>query len=139
MEKNQIKIVKPFGPSVVIAKIPLNTLEMLNKYIDDIVADKKKSADLDHGNKLVGDVTQEFLLEKEIIEKSGWGKFLVDCVSKWMEIEMKAKMTKFEFIDVCSRHGVNQWVVMDDLLLSGNKHPHDLTVLELNEFMWKTY
>jgi len=48
-------------------------------------------------------------------------------------------MTKFEFIDVCSRHGVSQWVVMDDLLLSGNKHPHDLTVLELNEFMWKTY
>mgnify|MGYP001193817699 FL=1 len=96
MEKNEIKIVKPFGPSVVIAKIPNNTIEILNKYIDDIVADKKKSAELDHGNELVGDVTQEFKLEKEIIEKSGWEKFLFDCVSQWMEIEMKAKMTKFE-------------------------------------------
>jgi len=98
MEKNDIKIVKPFGPSVVIAKIPVNTVETLNKYIDGIVADKKKSADLNHGHKLVGDVTQEFKLEKEIIEKSGWGKFLVECVSKWMEIEMKTKMTKFELL-----------------------------------------
>ena len=103
MEKTEIKIVKPFGPSVVVTKIPVNTLEMLNKYIDDIVADKKKSADLDHGHKLVGDVTQEFLLEKEIIEKSGWGKFLTGCVSKWMELEMKAKMTKFELL--------NSWIV----------------------------
>ena len=55
MEKNEIKIVKPFGPSVVIAKIPDNTVEILNKYIDDIVADKKKSAELDHGNELVGE------------------------------------------------------------------------------------
>jgi hypothetical protein len=48
-------------------------------------------------------------------------------------------MTKFEFIDVCTRHTVNHNQVMDDLLLNGMKHPHDLTVEELNEFMWKTY
>ena len=28
---------------------------------------------------------------------------------------------------------------MEDLLLKGMKHPHDLTVEELNEFMWETY
>ena len=48
-------------------------------------------------------------------------------------------MTKFEFIDVCTRHTVNHNQVMDDLLLNGMKHPHDLTVKELNEFMWETY
>ena len=48
-------------------------------------------------------------------------------------------MTKAEFIDVCSRHEVNQYLVMDDLLLKGYKHPHDLTVHELNDFMWETY
>jgi hypothetical protein len=48
-------------------------------------------------------------------------------------------MTKYEFIDVCSRHDINSWLVMDDLLLKGYKHPHDLTVEELNEFMWETY
>ena len=48
-------------------------------------------------------------------------------------------MTKFEFIDLCTRHTVNHNQVMDDLLLNGMKHPHDLTVEELNEFMWSTY
>ena len=63
MEKLEMKLVRPFGPSVIHAKIPVNTVEMLNKYIDGIVADKKKSSSLDHGHKLVGDVTQEFMLE----------------------------------------------------------------------------
>ena len=117
MEKNEIKIVKPFGPSVVIAKIPNNTIEILNKYIDDIVADKKKSTELDHGKELVGDVTQEFKLEKEIIEKSGWKKFLFDCVSQWMEIEMKAKMTKFEL--------TTSWVVRQFQNEYNPTHWHD--------------
>ena len=60
---------------------------------------EKKSKELNHGNQLVGDVTQEFKLEKEIIDKSGWGKFLKDCVSRWIEIEMKKKITKFNLID----------------------------------------
>ena len=98
MEKNGIKFVRPFGPSIVIAKIPDNTLEMLNKYIDGIVADKKKSSDLDHGNELVGDVTQEFILEPEIIDKSGFGKFLTRCVTQWVELELKTKITKFNIM-----------------------------------------
>ena len=98
MEKNGIKFVRPFGPSVIIAKIPVNTLEMLNKYIDGIVADKKKSSDLDHGNELVGDVTQEFILEPEIVDKSGFGKFLTRCVSQWVELELKTKITKFKIM-----------------------------------------
>ena len=48
MEKLEMKLVRPFGPSVIHAKIPVNTVEMLNKYIDGIVADKKKSSSLDH-------------------------------------------------------------------------------------------
>jgi hypothetical protein len=48
-------------------------------------------------------------------------------------------MTQIEFIDVCSRHTVNHNQVLEDLLLSGNKQPPDLTVDELNEFMCETY
>ena len=43
MEKLEMKLVRPFGPSVIHAKIPVNTVETLNKYIDGIVTDKKKS------------------------------------------------------------------------------------------------
>ena len=103
MNKADLKIVRPFGPSVMIAKIPTETLSALNNYIDTIISDEKKSKELNHGNQLVGDVTQEFKLEKEIIEKSGWGKFLAECVGYWMEMEMKRKITKF--------HILNSWVV----------------------------
>ena len=41
MIKLDMKLVRPFGPSILHTKIPVNTVEMLNKYIDDIVADKK--------------------------------------------------------------------------------------------------
>ena len=96
MDKLEMKLVRPFGPSVLHAQIPINTIEILNKYIDSIVADKKKSSDLDHGNELVGDVTQEFVLEPEIIDKSGFGKFLTRCVTQWVELELKTKITKFK-------------------------------------------
>ena len=102
MNKADLKIVRPFGPSVMIAKIPTDTLSALNNYIDTIISDEKKSKELNHGNQLVGDVTQEFKLEKEIIEKSGWGKFWLN-VGYWMEMEMKRKITKF--------HILNFWVV----------------------------
>ena len=99
MNQNDFKIVRPFGPSVVLAKIPSNIIETLNKYIDQIIANEEKILKLNHGNKLVGDVTQEFKLEEEIVDKSGWGKFLKDCVSRWIEIDMKKNITKFNLID----------------------------------------
>tara|TARA_B100000035_G_scaffold228937_1_gene197197 strand:- start:168 stop:812 length:645 start_codon:yes stop_codon:yes gene_type:complete len=99
MDEGQIQLIKPFGPSIVKAKIPIKIVDSLNSYIDEIVANEKKSLHLDHGRNLVGDVTQEFKLEKEIMETSGWSKFLASCVSKWVEIEMKSKITKFKMID----------------------------------------
>ena len=44
MEKNEIKILKLFGPSVMVAKIRTNTLDALNNYIDLVVKDKKKKS-----------------------------------------------------------------------------------------------
>ena len=72
----QIKILKPFSPTVVKVKIPKNIIYELNEYVDQIIENNKRSKDLDYGKNLVGDVTQELKLEKEIMEKSGWIKFL---------------------------------------------------------------
>ena len=99
MEEGHIHIIKPFGPSIVKAKMPLNVVENLNNFIDKTIDNEKKSLQLNHGKKLVGDVTQEIKLEKEIMESSGWSKFLISCVSKWVEIEMKEKLTKFKMRD----------------------------------------
>ena len=44
-------------------KIPEPILKKLNAYIDKLIDDKAKLKKLDYGEALVGDVTQEFLLE----------------------------------------------------------------------------
>ena len=73
---NNFEIKKPFGPSIVKAKIPEKIVKDLNTYIDKIIANEKKSDELNFGKKLIGDVTQEFKLEndgKEEIATSNLG------------------------------------------------------------------
>mgnify|MGYP001359088135 FL=1 len=90
-DKLESRVIKNFGPSVLKVKIPQNIVDAINQYIDSIIIDKKKIKDLNAGDNLVGDVTQEFSLEKEFIKKSGWGIFLASCVNKWVEFETKKK------------------------------------------------
>tara|TARA_B100000902_G_scaffold328993_1_gene325319 strand:- start:134 stop:787 length:654 start_codon:yes stop_codon:yes gene_type:complete len=98
LEKD-FSILKPFGPSVLKVKIPDNILQELNKYVDEIIINKKKANELDNGKTLAGDVTQEFKLEHEFITNVGWLKFLGNCVQKWILIDQKKKITKFNLID----------------------------------------
>ena len=64
MKNKNFKIIKRFGPSVLKVRIPISIVNKLNKYIDDVVKSKSKSNKLDYGESLVGDVSQEFRLEK---------------------------------------------------------------------------
>ena len=102
-EEVKYQIIKGFGPSVFKITIPKSIIEILNNYIDQIIKDKQKQTDLNFGNKLVGHVTQEFLLEKEIMETSGWLKFLSMSAHKWIELETRRKITKFNVN--------NSWIV----------------------------
>ena len=98
MEKIDIQLIKIFGPSILKVRIPETILNNLNIYIDKIITDKEKSKELDIGDRLVGDVTQEFELEQKIMQETGWGQFLSNCVSKWIEIETNSKITKFKIL-----------------------------------------
>ena len=69
MESSDFKIIKRFGPSVLKVKIPENIIKILNSHFDNVILDKDESKRLNHGEDLVGDVTQELKLEKEIMEK----------------------------------------------------------------------
>ncbi len=93
------KIIKKFGPSVFKVRIPDDILDQLNNYIDEVINNEEKKKILNHGENLVGDVTQELKIEKEIMEKTGWSQFLATCVNKWMEIEIGKKITKFAMLD----------------------------------------
>ena len=98
-----MRLIRPFGPSILKVKIPEDIVLKLNKYIDDIAKEPKKLDELNHGEQLVGDVTQEFKLEQKIMQDSGWGQFLANCTSKWIEMDMGKRITKFQI--------ANSWVV----------------------------
>ena len=98
VEKN-FELIQPFGPSVLKVKIPEEIVNKLNLYIDEIILNNNKASGLDHGKNLVGDVTQEFKLEKTFMEKSGWGEFLAKSVHKWILVSIQQNIKKFNIID----------------------------------------
>jgi hypothetical protein len=96
--EGQIRITNPFGPSVAWSRIPSSIVNKLNNYIDKIVEDEKKSSELDHGKNLVGNVTQEFKLEKNFSEEIGWTEFLSKGVATWIYYSTQKKIKKFNLI-----------------------------------------
>jgi hypothetical protein len=94
-----VELIQPFGPSILKTKIPQEIMDKLNNYIDQVVIDKKKSDILNMGDKLAGDVTQEFKLEKDFVDNIGFLKFIGINVSRWIQISLKQKITKFSLID----------------------------------------
>ena len=101
--KIQYRLIKKFGPSIFHVKIPGDVITKLNNYVEKIVKDEKKCKDLDVGKNLVGDVTQEFVLEHEFINNSGWYSFLKFCVKQWIKLETNKEIKKFEI--------KNSWIV----------------------------
>ena len=90
-----LEILKPFGPSIIKAKIPSEILLGLNKYVDDLVKDSQESEKLDYGQNLAGDVTQEFLLDPQFIKQVGWLDFLGKCTFAWIKKELNHEIKKF--------------------------------------------
>ena len=95
----EIQIIRHFGPSIAKTKIPQKIVDQLNSYIDQIVIDEQKSNKLNMGLDLAGDVTQEFKLEKEFMNKSGWLNFLANVTREWINSHSGEKITKFEMIE----------------------------------------
>ncbi len=103
MPENKIHVYRPFGPSIAKVIIPEDLIKKLNEYVDKTILDENKSKELDYGKKLAGNVKQEFILEPNFCDKSGFSNFLVKGVSKWIELSERKKITKLEI--------VSSWVV----------------------------
>ena len=86
------------GPAILRVKIPDKILNKLNEYIDGIIKDKSKLNELNYGEALVGDVTEEFLLEIEFVKSSGWLDFLGNCAKVYAELNEGKKITKFNIL-----------------------------------------
>jgi len=86
------------GPAILRVKIPDDILKKLNEYIDSVIKDKSKLENLNYGEALVGDVTEEFLLEIEFVKSSGWLEFLGNCAKIYAELNEGKKITKFNIL-----------------------------------------
>ena len=91
-------LLTPFGPKIAKVKMPEDLVKKLNNYIDKIIEDKKKSSELDIGDKLAGNVTEEFQLENNIVQDSGWLNFLGSETAAWIKNAENKKITKFNLI-----------------------------------------
>ena len=91
----ELTTLKPFGPSILKAKIPEKIVKNINNYIDELIFDKKKSTTSDYGQNLAGDVTQEFLLDPQFIKQVGWLDFLGKCTFAWIKKELNQEIKKF--------------------------------------------
>ncbi len=98
MNNNEIKIFRPFGPTVAKFSLPTNIINTLNEYIDKTAKDENKIKSLDHGHKLAGNVKQEFKLENQFIESSGLLNFLGMSVAKWIALSEKKKIKNFNVL-----------------------------------------
>ena len=97
---SQIIIHRPFGPTVAKMTMPPELVEKLNSYIDELIKDQKKAKELDHGAKLAGNVKQEFRLESEFVESSGFLKFLANSTRNWIKFSGLTEIKKFNVIAV---------------------------------------
>ncbi len=94
----KISVTRPFGPSIAKVTMPEELINNLNKYIDEIIKDEKKSDKLDHGRNLAGNVKQEFTLENEFVDKSGFLKFLGLSTTNWIKLSGLSEIKKFNLI-----------------------------------------
>ena len=94
-----VELIRPFGPAIAKIKIPENMVKTLNNYVDKLTIDTKKAKALSAGANLAGDVTQEFKLEKEFSQKSGWLDLISKGTFQWIQMSCKKSIKEFKMID----------------------------------------
>ncbi len=92
------EVLKPFGPSIVKIKMSNEMIKKINEYVDSVIKDEEKIKKLDEGDKLIGKVQQEFLMEVEFMKKIKWADFLATSVSSWAKEELNKEIKHFELI-----------------------------------------
>ena len=77
-----MKAYYPFGPPIGHAELPKEMIDDLNKGCDKIAKDKELSKSEDWSQNLVGNVEQEILIPKDILNK--WGNWFATQVKAYI-------------------------------------------------------
>ena len=90
---------RPYGPSIFKVKIPDEIITKLNHYTEIKTKRNLDEQNLNAGEKLAGNVSQEIVIEKDFLEKSGFANFLMNETSNWIySASKKKKINQFKFI-----------------------------------------
>ena len=96
--KGTLKTYYPYGPGIGHAKLPDELVNDLNKDCDDIVKNKKLSKSRDWSRSLVGEVEQELLISKDVVNK--WGS--------WFGLQVRAYVAAyFEQLEIPEQNIMN--------------------------------
>jgi len=97
--EHTLNVIRPFGPSIGTVTIPKTLIDKINDFIDETIKDKVQSKKLDEGKNLAGQVSQEILLPKEIIDGE-LVNFLAKFSKAFVENLTGKRVTKFDLIKV---------------------------------------
>ena len=81
--KRKINIISPFGPKLAKIKLSKKIVKDINREVERIILNEKKSKKKDYSNKLVGEVYQEIELSKNFINKT-LKKFIKEKVKSYL-------------------------------------------------------
>ena len=98
-EKISIQLWKPFGPPVAKFILKKDLVDRINIYVDELIKDREKSAKLDAGKNLAGQVNQEISFEKDFCEKY-IAPILRKNITAYIYANTKKKITKCIFRDI---------------------------------------
>ena len=90
----QVDILRPFGPRILRAKMPMDFVNALNEQCDKILQDDNKRKELDESAELVGHVAEELRCDMNAPEMNPFGKFLGNLTRGLHDEFMKEKGTR---------------------------------------------
>ena len=98
-EKVEIQLFKPFGPPIGKFEMEIDLVNKINNYVDELIKDKEKTAKLDAGENLAGQVNQEISFEKSFCEKF-ITPTLIKNITAYIFASTKKKISKCSFRDI---------------------------------------
>ena len=84
-------VIRPFGPSILKVKMSDDIVKILNNYTEKKSKENFDEKNLNAGNKLAGNVSQEITIENDFIKTSGFGNFLMKETANWIFSSTKQK------------------------------------------------
>ena len=96
MGEFSIDVTRPFGPPIGFTKIPNDLIEKINNFVDG-TASTDNANELNYGNKLAGQVTQEIKLPSNIIN-DGLISFFGVLTKGYINSVLNKEISKFELL-----------------------------------------